>query len=49
MRNRVIDAYDEIDLSIIWSTIQTSLPALLVQVREFLDSDPQGPSAPADV
>jgi len=39
MRNRVIHAYDEIDFSIIWSTINTSLPALLLQVRRFLESD----------
>lgn len=47
MRNRVIHAYDEIDLSIIWTTVRTTLPSLLLQVRQFLETD-ELPSAPAD-
>jgi uncharacterized protein with HEPN domain len=48
MRNRVLHAYDEVDFSIVWSTIETSLPALLAQVRDLLDGDdPPGAPAPA--
>ena len=36
MRNRLIHAYFEVDLSIIWDTVQTDLPSLRQEVRHIL-------------
>lgn len=33
MRNRVAHGYHEVDLSIVWKTVQTALPDLLVKVE----------------
>jgi uncharacterized protein with HEPN domain len=37
MRNRLIHAYFEIDLSIIWDTVHTDLAPLKQQIAQILD------------
>ena len=37
MRNRMAHGYFEIDLNIVWDTVQNSLPELEVQIRTLLD------------
>lgn len=37
MRNRVSHGYFEVDVSIVWRTIQSDLPLLAQQVRAMLD------------
>jgi uncharacterized protein with HEPN domain len=34
MRNRIAHGYFEIDLELVWRTIQTALPALLKQLEK---------------
>jgi uncharacterized protein with HEPN domain len=36
-RNRLIHAYFEIDLDIVWSTVQGALPTLLAKLRALLE------------
>ncbi len=38
MRNRVTHGYFEVDLAIVWQTIQTDLPALEEQIRALLQT-----------
>lgn len=45
-RNRLIHGYDSIDRSIVWDTVQQSLPRLVGQLQSVLDS-PDGPKDPA--
>lgn len=33
MRNRIAHGYFEVDLEVVWTTIQLALPALLIQLR----------------
>jgi uncharacterized protein with HEPN domain len=33
MRNRIAHGYFELDLDVVWGTVQTALPELLVQLR----------------
>jgi uncharacterized protein with HEPN domain len=33
MRNRIAHGYFEIDLELVWDTVQTALPALLAQLK----------------
>ncbi len=40
MRNRLIHGYFEIDLDLVWDTIQTDLPPLVVGLAKVLASDP---------
>jgi uncharacterized protein with HEPN domain len=35
MRNRMAHGYFEIDLEVVWNTVQTALPALLVQLNDL--------------
>jgi uncharacterized protein with HEPN domain len=51
MRNRIAHGYFEIDLELVWDTVQTALPALLAQLKVthedalvHADSDPSPPS-----
>jgi uncharacterized protein with HEPN domain len=37
MRNRLIHVYFEVDLSIIWDTVQTDLPSLKQQIAQILN------------
>lgn len=36
MRDRLIHNYDEVDLGIVWSTIQTDVPRLLARLEPLL-------------
>src|SRR6266436_6004727 len=40
MRNRMVRGYFEIDLNIVWDTVQSSLPELDSQLRIVTDSEP---------
>ena len=42
MRNRLIHAYFEINLDILWYTTVQSLPNLVITLREILDDDKAG-------
>jgi uncharacterized protein with HEPN domain len=51
MRNRIAHGYFEIDLELVWDTVQTALPALLAQLKvtredalAHADSNPSPPS-----
>lgn len=37
MRNQLIHAYFDVDLDIIWSTIQTALPDLIPKIEKTID------------
>ena len=37
MRNRIAHGYFDIDLDVVWDTVQNALPALLVAVQPLLD------------
>lgn len=37
MRNRIAHGYFDIDLDVVWDTVQNALPALLVSVQPLLD------------
>jgi uncharacterized protein with HEPN domain len=39
MRNVIIHEYFQVNLEIIWETIQTDLPSLLLQLRELLERE----------
>jgi len=44
MRHRLIHGYDEVDLDILWETIQTDLPPLIAELDRVLElsgSDPK--------
>ncbi|MBI3147484.1 MAG: DUF86 domain-containing protein [Betaproteobacteria bacterium] len=46
MRNAVAHGYFEVDLEIVWTTIQTDLPAFLIQVQQALESITHAESEP---
>ena len=35
MRNRIAHGYFELDLDVVWDTVDTALPQLLAQLREL--------------
>jgi uncharacterized protein with HEPN domain len=35
MRNRLVDAYFDVDLDVLWAAATIEIPALLVQLREL--------------
>jgi len=39
MRNRLIHAYFDIDLDILWQTVTTELPTLLESLEALLDEE----------
>jgi uncharacterized protein with HEPN domain len=39
MRNRLVHAYVDIDLDLVWTTATEAAPALLTQVKPLLDPD----------
>jgi len=39
MRNRLIHAYFDIDLDILWQTVTTELPPLLESLEALLDEE----------
>jgi len=46
MRNRMAHGYFDIDLDVVWETVQEWLPVLLEQLAAVRDADaPQGPTA----
>lgn len=36
MRNRIAHGYFDIDLTVVWDTLQTALPTLKVQLDSFV-------------
>jgi uncharacterized protein with HEPN domain len=40
MRNRMVHGYFDIDLNIVWDTVQSSLPELESQLRKATESEP---------
>lgn len=36
MRNRIAHGYFDIDLDVVWDTVQNALPGLLVSVQQLL-------------
>jgi uncharacterized protein with HEPN domain len=44
MRHKLVHDYFDIDLSIVWDTVQRDLPPLAVQVRRVLDAIAKGRS-----
>ena len=36
MRNRMIHAYDDIDMDIVWETVQQDIPRLISQLERFM-------------
>lgn len=39
MRHRLVHAYFDINLDILWTTVEEAAPALLTQIEPFLDLD----------
>ena len=39
MRNRLIHAYFDIDMDIVWKTVQQALPNVLTRLRAILDTE----------
>lgn len=39
MRNRLIHAYFQVDLTIVWEIAQVELPALKEQIHQILESE----------
>jgi len=39
MRNRLVHAYADVNLDILWTTATEAAPALLAQIRPLLDQD----------
>ena len=38
MRNRLVHGYDEVDLDVLWDTIQDDLPPLVAQLETMLET-----------
>ena len=43
MRNRIIHAYDHVDLDVLWDTVTVELPPLIAELERVLRSDPHAP------
>ncbi len=41
LRNRIVHGYDQLEPSIIWSTVADYLPTLLAAIDEFGELDPR--------
>jgi len=41
MRNRIAHGYFDINLEVVWDTVQTALPSLLLQLPELIKSAEQ--------
>jgi uncharacterized protein with HEPN domain len=46
MRHKLVHDYFDIDLSIVWDTVQRDLPTLAVQIKQILDALSKGQSGP---
>lgn len=42
MRNRMVHAYFEIRLDVVWKTVKNDLPVLIAQLEEIIQSEPEG-------
>ena len=40
MRNRLIHGYDQVDLNLLWNTLEMDLPVLIVQLEDTEDDSP---------
>jgi len=38
MRNRLIHGYDQVDLDILWDTIEYDLPPLIIELEKILET-----------
>ncbi len=43
MRNRLVHVYFDIDLRLVWDTVQNDLPALIVQLEPLVPPEPDFP------
>jgi len=39
MRNRLIHGYDEVDLAIVWDSVQNDLPPLIAQLEQVVPTE----------
>jgi len=39
MRNRLIHGYDQVDLNILWDTIEFDLPPLIAELEKIIESE----------
>ena len=39
MRNRLIHGYDQVDLDVLWDTIEDDLPPLITELKKILESE----------
>jgi uncharacterized protein with HEPN domain len=39
MRNRLIHGYDQVDLNVLWDTIEDDLPPLIAELEKILESE----------
>lgn len=39
MRNRLVHGYDEVDLDVLWDTIEFDLPPLITTLQQILESE----------
>ena len=39
MRNRLVHVYFDVDLDLVWDTIRTDLPPLIVELERVLDAE----------
>lgn len=42
MRNRMIHEYDDVDLEIVWNTVQVDLPQLVQKLRDIIPPGKDG-------
>lgn len=40
MRNILIHDYDDVDLDVVWSTVQRDLPPMITRLEKYLDANP---------
>ena len=40
MRNRVIHRYDDIDMEVVWETVEQDIPRLIVQLEGLVSEEP---------
>ena len=40
MRNRVIHRYDDVDMDIVWDTVERDIPRLVAQLEGLVEEEP---------
>ena len=40
MRNRVIHRYDDVDMELVWETVEQDIPRLIVQLEGLVPEEP---------